>query len=84
MQVQNYSSVYESNFTGAWTSLQDSKKPVIAAVNGYAVSQHVHVIMSPPFRVGRRFVFATVICLSQNRVHSVIWKPLKISSWNFI
>ena len=45
------------------------------------------IFMSPPFRVGRYIVFPRIvcrsICLSQSRVCSITWKPLKISSWNF-
>ena len=38
MEGQNFSDVWYNNFLGEWSSVQECKKPIIAAVNGYAVS----------------------------------------------
>ena len=38
MQERGFSEVYGGNFLNHWTRLAETKKPVIAAVNGYAVS----------------------------------------------
>ena len=38
MEKKEFSDVYSSNFLNNWTRLADTRKPVIAAVNGFAVS----------------------------------------------
>ena len=38
MEGQNFSDVWYNNFLCEWSSVQECKKPIIAAVNGYAVS----------------------------------------------
>lgn len=37
MQEKTFSSAYKSNFLGHWTQLTQVRKPVIAAVSGYAL-----------------------------------------------
>ena len=37
MEGQNFSDVWYNNFLGEWSSVQECKKPIIAAVNGYAL-----------------------------------------------
>ena len=39
MEGQNFSDVWYKNFLGHWNSIESCKKPIIAAVNGYAVSK---------------------------------------------
>ena len=38
MEERDFSEVFGGNFLSHWTRLAETKKPVIAAVNGYAVS----------------------------------------------
>ena len=38
MEKKEFSDVYSSSFLSNWSRLAEMKKPVIAAVNGYAVS----------------------------------------------
>ena len=38
MEKKDFSDVYSRDFIGNWSRLSEMKKPVIAAVNGYAVS----------------------------------------------
>ncbi|XP_013404583.1 enoyl-CoA hydratase, mitochondrial [Lingula anatina] len=37
MQKRDFSQAYDENFTAAWTKVAECKKPIIAAVNGYAL-----------------------------------------------
>jgi len=39
MQPREFAEVYKGDFLGFWNSISLFKKPIIAAVNGYAVSQ---------------------------------------------
>ena len=38
MRDKTFAEVYKTNFLGHWGRINDIKKPTIAAVNGYAVS----------------------------------------------
>ncbi len=38
MKDQHFSDVYKGNFLGHWADVVKTRKPIIAAVNGYAVS----------------------------------------------
>lgn len=40
MQNNTYSSNLKTDFINKWTNISRSPKPIIAAVNGYAVSDH--------------------------------------------
>ena len=44
MQPRAFPDVYYENFLCAWNSLQHTRKPIIAAVNGFAVSHQTLVI----------------------------------------
>lgn len=41
MQNRTFQECYGGSFLSHWNRVSTVKKPVIAAVNGYAVSQHV-------------------------------------------
>lgn len=38
MKDNNFVDTYKKDFLGHWAKISDVKKPIIAAVNGYAVS----------------------------------------------
>ena len=41
MEKNDFSDVYSRDFLSNWSRLSEMKKPVIAAVNGYAVSEYL-------------------------------------------
>lgn len=53
MVNNTFSQVYGGNFLNHWNRVSTCKKPVIAAVNGYAVSSHflklLDILLSYPF-----------------------------------
>lgn len=45
MQCNTFSGNIRNDFLAHWTRVAECKKPVIAAVNGYAVSRKIHCIL---------------------------------------
>lgn len=48
MQGNTYSQCITGNFLADWTKVARTRKPIIAAVNGYALGNYFHTPASPP------------------------------------
>lgn len=48
MQGNTYSQCITGNFLADWTKVARTRKPIIAAVNGYALGNYFHAPTSPP------------------------------------
>lgn len=47
MKDKSFGDVYGKDFIENWSDLTRVKKPIIAAVNGYAVCLHYNILICP-------------------------------------